>query len=814
MYYLRTLSKDTLLTKALLLWLPLSFAGCAVVSDMQQATLPPNSVILIKQEKPKNYLLMPNQDKQTALSGKAKINPERIAPPQPSQTNAFTEKKPDEAAFAENPSSQTTAELAQKTLMRYLKQVERQPESIGEAWVNAEILAQQFPNDGVVQDIWQRLMRYSDWQPVNSIISNGGIDIASFNGWQPESPAIRARRALLPTVRDNEQVIFSDQRLVLVLINQATVTLNVDVILDDIAFLPQVPAQLQYQIDDLAPHRMTLDNRQDWQHLKLTVPSGEHAVRFYQDQPVGNQFIKLRFAETGGQISLAQERPYFISTLEQPFAFYSKGPCELRIDELTDGRVVNRYQTVSEGWHTITLLPPKGKVRSLYRVSQRVVNLTPKSPNNRIVQRELVPVPSVAISPKPPMSTDMVELVDAFKLGKQQDGTLSVGLDFVRRNNKQESGRNLPEEQFMQARSNYRYYDEPHNLYFNTLGLARYREYGGPTFGLDESLYYNPEWLPFNVHGDAKVFAQAQPNRVDTLAQMNLTLSQAYDIHPKFRLIPSVTFFARTLSRDQLFLDQFIGLNPNDPNLVRQIQSRINNPNVGFHGQSEFSQLGLNSQEIADLTNLFNGTTQVAAFNSQNPGLLAKLLDKVNLRARETDQDVYTPYKSQHKAGFNAALTAQARPFLDSLFWTRVGTGTNEDFNVGHPDHYSLEQHWQQLVGEIALDASYRVTFYQPDNDRASAQTRSYAGLEANWQRWLRNQNRLELSAQYSYDIERKANLAMLSFTWHFGEGRGLRDFAPNEIDFRDIRERQFVNGRNNFMGVDGQCTPPCLAPQ
>ncbi|MBK8816250.1 MAG: hypothetical protein IPN42_12480 [Methylococcaceae bacterium] len=716
----------------------LTLTGCAIDSDFEQLFAEPNSVIVIKQKGRDNELVVPVEKMAVTQAQTLVLDPKGISA-KSSQSIAVENENLSGIGATQ---SLSDLEKAQKTLIRYLSLVEGQPEKIEKVWIDAEQLAQHYPDDKLVQSLWQRLSQFSDWQPVNSIIGSAGIDIASFNGWRPETPALRVRKALLPSIEESEQVILGDQRLVLVMVNEAKTDLKVEVKLEDIPFLPQVPALLLYQVDESPPKQILLKDNDDWRQIALAVPVGEHAIRFYQEKPLGNQFIKLRFDERSGRIGVTQERPYFISTNESPLEFYSQGPTEIRIDELNDGKIAYRYQKVPEGWHTIRLLPPEGSARALYRVSQRVVNFAPKKPNNRIVQRELTTVPDVKLSEKPSIKADKVELIDAFKLGKQQDGTLSAGLDFVRRNNKQESGINLPEEQFMQARANYRYFDEPNDVYFNTAGFARHREFGGPTLGLDESVYYNPDWLPFNVSGNAKVNAQAQADNLEALAQMNLTLSQGYNIVPKVRLLPSVTFFARTLSLD----DQS----------ARKFQDDQRN---------------------------------------------------------QIDQDVYTPYKSQHKAGFNSALNVQARPWLDTLLWTRVGMGTNEDFNVGHPDHYNTEAHWQQIFGSMALDAYYRVAFYQPDNDRAQAQTRSYAGLEANWQHWLYNQQRLEISAQYSYDIERKANLAMLGLTWHFGEGRGLRDFAPNEIDFRDIRQRQFVNGLNNSMRIDNRCVPPCSEP-
>ena len=612
------------------------FSGCSILTDIELLVTPPNAALLIEQNEQNNTLTAPvSGDKFTNLKG-VRVDPKQI-PVMPSHSIAVEKDATDALA---NPStkpfsSMTGLEQAQKTLIRYLALVEEQPERIEKLLAEAEQLTQRYPDDSLLQSLWQRLSRYSDWQPVNSIISSAGIDLISFKGWQPESPFIRARRALLPPMADNEHIVFGDQRLVLLLVNQATVPLHIDVRLEDIPFLPQSPVVMLYQVDDNPPQQIALADNEDWKHFNLTISAGEHSVRFYQQQSVGNQYIKLRFEETGGELAVTQERPYFISTVAQPLAFYAQGPTVLRIDELDGDTISYRYQTVPEGWQTISLSPSSGKPRSLLRVSQRVVNLHPTPPNNRVIKRTLNPVAEPEVVAKPLITTDKVDLIDAFKLGKQEDGTLSAGLDFVRRNNTQESVETLNEEQFSQYRVNYRYFDEQNDAYWNTQGFLRIREHGDPSFGFEELVYYNPDWLPFNIRSNAKIIAQVPHDKLEALGQWNLTLAQAYNLHPKTRLIPSLTFFARAMSLHTTSFDLAdLGLSKDDPNY----------------------------------------------------------LSKIGNAFEKIDQDVFTPYKSDHTAGLISTLTLEHRPWLDTVWSTKFSEGSNEDFDITLPDYYKTER--------------------------------------------------------------------------------------------------------------------------
>lgn len=688
--------------------------GCSIHQDQ---------ALLIRQSGPDNKLQAAPYGRQTTDLDGVRFDPRQI-PATPSQSLAITppsaSPKPPEAA---------TLAQAQQTLMAYLALVEKQPEEVEKLIADAERLAARYPQDGLLQALLQRLSRYTLWSPVNSIIGHAGIDFVSVRGWRPESPFIRIRRALLPPVADDEHVIFGDQRLVLLMTNPQPLFLPIELRLEDLPFLPESPARVRYRADDdRIGQTITLSNGDDWRQVSLYIPAGNHVVRIDQPQPVGNQYVKIRFNDNTADMSVAQEWPYFISSHEQPLSFYSLGPALLRIDELADGDTVYRYREVPEGWHAISLPPAPGQARSLLRVSQRTVNLKPQPLRNRIVQRPQQAVPAPDAAPETPPSGRPLALLDAYALGQQEDGTLSAGLDFVRRNNRQESGTTLPLEQFAQHRLEYRYFDEAADAYWNTQALYRIREFGGPTFGVNETLYFNPDWLPFNVQTSAKLYAQDPHDGLEALGQWNLSLSQPFNLHPKTQLIPSLSFFARVASL-------------HDSDLARN-----------------------------------------------DPAYKLKI-----------DQDVFTPYKADHGAGLTPALTLRHRPWLDTLWSVKGGVGSNENLDFTAPDHYRLETHWQQLLGDVVVDASYRSAYFQADNDRERADERSYLELELNWQHWTVRQHRLELSTQYSYDLQRQAHLATVSLTLHLGEGRGLRDFAPNEVAFGDFRQRQFA-GENNLM--------------
>ncbi|MEN9867335.1 MAG: hypothetical protein RL748_2925, partial [Pseudomonadota bacterium] len=66
---------------------------------------------------------------------------------------------------------------------------------------------------------------------------------------------------------------------------------------------------------------------------------------------------------------------------------------------------------------------------------------------------------------------------------------------------------------------------------------------------------------------------------------------------------------------------------------------------------------------------------------------------------------------------------------------------------------------------------------------------------------WLQQQQRLELGFSLQRDLRQNSTAAMLSLKLHLGNGRGLRDFAPEEIIFRELRQRRAPESAANLAG-------------
>ncbi len=595
----------------------------------------------------------------------------------------------------------------------------------------AEKLQQRFPDNATVKALWNKISRYSQWQTVNSIVSSAGMRFIHTQGWLPGNPGFGIRKALISQTRPDQHVVFGNQRLLMVMTNLNSKTVNIEVLLDDLNFLTDSPAQLRYQIDSQEPQQIAITRSEGWKKLVLQVPTGKHQIRFSISNPVANQFLKLRFQNDDADTNVSQERSFFASTRGQPLKVYINGPAVIRIDEWQAGKIKSRYQDIASGWQMITIPPREKQKQSLLQIKQRVATDKIKPIMPRVVTRTLEAVPAPAIQIKAIPFSASVEIKVSSKPGQQSFGTWSLGTDSVRRNNVQEDSSDSGPVHYQQLRINRRYYDAFRNSYWNTQGFARIRENGKPSFGIKQSLKFQPEKWPFSVSLEATAITQQVDTEQEWLGQFKAALSQTAHLSPKTLLVPKLSWFGRYLS--------------------------LSNRDVLILGRS-----------------------------TNNDNLLGKI-----------DQDLFTVYKAQHTLGLSASLSVIHEPWLDTRWSAKINSVSNEDINFFIPDHVSTEVHWKQLLGDADLDAGVRVNFYQKDKDRNHSSRRHFTKLKLNWQIWTEKQDRLEVSTQYNYDIDRNEHLGMLKFTYHFSENRGYRDFKPGEINFRQIRKRQWLDDYN-----------------
>lgn len=687
-----------------------------------------------------------------------------------------------EAALEHYAAAEPDALRQRLTLLVWL--AERQPERLPWALAQAEALCAAHPEVAGLRPLLLRLSRQSRWAPVTAVQASAGVRLLPVTGWEPESPSLRVRRALMDPLEKDEELVYGSGALVVGMFNVQPITLELRLAGNDPRMLLPAPLRVSFDLDGAPARQLELSPAEPVATLTLPVGAGRHSLRFSLDNPYADQYLRVRIRErhSGGAPAMVRqvERLWQVASLTEPLRLLVAGPAWLRVDELRQGRIFSSYRLVDEGWQQVVLAPRAGEAEALYRVQQKLVDPgSPTSPSRPFtvavepVPEPLLQLPLVATAPQ-------VSFHDRLALGGQEDGTWTLQASAVRRRSvTEDSDGSRNPEQFVELGATHRYYAEDWRSWFKTHFFGRLREEGGPSFGLQETLRHLPRTIPVTLEFEGGGWLQSpagptglealagrspelfpatlaalapQDQGVEWAAQLRASVSQQRRLGTKTVHLPRLSLFARFLS------------------LERNAQ--------------------LSSDQATDLYGPLLSQQGLSAVRNSLDRYLPERLD----------QDVFSRYKADHRYGLTLSDTLEHRPWLDTLWRAGFSLTSNEDFNLLRPDHLGWRLEWQQLVGPLQVNAGYRGAYYLDDGDRSSAGSRNFLTLGLLWDRWRLRQQRLALELELTQDLDRNETLALLSLFWHLGNGRGYRDFWPGEIDFVDLKQRKLTLLENNDL--------------
>jgi hypothetical protein len=636
-------------------------------------------------------------------------------------------------------------------LARLLFTLETEPARAAEVLARAARLAYDHAGDSRVTALWDRFERRSRWARLESVDSSAGIRTLPVAEFQPESPGLRARAALLPPLGPDERLLQGQAEIALSVYNLQPAVIEARLALAELPTIPAMPLTVRYRIDDAAPVRARLSADQPARTLSLSLPEGEHTVRFAIEDMRANQYVRLRLNEPGREsddrLAGQKERVYHAATREEPITFSVQGPSWLRIDEYRDGSTLTRYHPVEAGWQRITIPPDDGRDQALLRIfrlepdapaplSAGLPLARTEFPAERPPASAMVAWPATSVQTQLGMAQTLPGRMQTLPgtaetrpgmVTEREDrigGTLSLGFSLERRLptdiGEDEDDDEEPDE-FLESRATFRTYNEALRLYSRTDLLGRLRFDEGPTMGLRQRFEHRPYASPLFFRGLGSFYGQ----RLD---------DQGFE-------------WSATVAGS-----------------------------VGWQN---------------DLSEKTSQTFELSAFARH------LTLDGEEARGAEIDRDVFSPYKDDHPYGAEVAYRLAHRPWRDTRLAGELALTTNPEFNPFDPDHASLELNWRQLVGELVLEADYRLTRYFADDDRATAVNRNRFRLAALWENRTQAGDRYEIGGALGYRPDRPDLTGLLFLTWHFDRARGYRDFAPGEVQFEDIRSRRLFEGND-----------------
>lgn len=617
---------------------------------------------------------------------------------------------------------------------------ERFPEAREAVLTRANALTAAHTEIPALAAILNRINRNSGWDVVETVQSSAGERSRPLTGFEPETPAQRIREALLPPRNPNEILLSGSNRVLLSFNNPQAAKLRLILTPEEVSAQQPAAMKLRVQIDGKAPETLRMSPDTRTRNFDLTLPAGTHTLRLWIDAPVAGQFLRIGIQESGrSQFADTSERFYHVARVGEPVHLRLPGPSWVRIDEWRSGQTQSSYRLLENAWNTLTLTPRPGEREALFRIFVRAPIPEESVTPPRIVKPPLTPPlsPLTTIEARQPPAT--VELQDGLALGGQEAGTLSYYLAEVRRPFlRTEHGgiATLPDnEKFTELGATYRYFDEDRRLWWQGDLLGRWRAHGSPTLGLAGSLLHSPLWSSWNFGLSGQFFLQ-DPDWKNDGSQSNSGLGVAHSLR-------------------------------------------------GF------------LQQRRDLTPKAWHAPEIAVF-VRDTTLSTCTRDITTYHQGGVDQDVFTPAIKTHQRGLEIADTLHYRPWLDTSFYMGGRVTTNPDFNLAHPDRAKLQAGWRQLFGSVWTELGFGGTRYFSDNRRRQSELSRTWSFSAGGEIWSSTQQRLEIGFSVNRDVDAKNTWGLITLTWHGGNGRAYRDFRPDEISFRDLRERRVPQEINN----------------
>ncbi|MFC7737635.1 hypothetical protein ACFQX4_17740 [Roseomonas sp. GCM10028921] len=461
-----------------------------------------------------------------------------------------------------------------------IRRFEARPEGDQAALAQAARLAQRNPETPGLASLWARLAQQSRWERITALDSSAGYRSLPVPGWQPEAPALRVRTALLPRLSADEQLLPAGSEFALSFVNTAATVVDVELGLADLPGVAGEPITVLHRLDEGAPQPVRLTPRLPAARIRISIPEGEHGLRFSIADPQSNRFVRLRFTEiaegSGGADHPAPrepERAFDVATTEEPVLLTLEGPAWLRIDELgPDGTVTPRYRSVGPGWQTLRLVPPADRAELLMRIFRLVPDRAAPAPAPpSLPQAEVAPGAPIAVLDVPPALSIVLE--DRLPLGRQEDGTWSLSASVERALPPDEDPGQSRSALYTQLLAGWRYLDVVNRLYLRGEAILRGDiDAGSPTLGLRGRVERSFADAPLTLFASASVFGQALSGHGTAWSgTLSGGLRWENEIDEKTRQFATVSGFVRALGG--LSADQARVLYP-DPDIFTRYKEQ------------------------------------------------------------------------------------------------------------------------------------------------------------------------------------------------------------------------------------------------
>lgn len=632
----------------------------------------------------------------------------------------------------------------EQALIRLLAWADANPDQRDKAVARAWSLTGRQPNLAQ-HNLLAAIEQGTSWQRLQGVVASAGLRRVDAAGLPPIQPYTRTRTALLSG--KPPRLLAGDDAL----------ALRVDVARPGRLLMDLEPLRLPYQ----RPHAPRIQYRHegesgrsrllpDGQRTQVTVPlrGGSNSVRLRLATPYANRYVGLwPTARSAGRNVAFETRPdrnYQLATSEQPIEAVVRGPIRLRIDRLRDdGEVTIEYRLLSEGIQRLQVEPEPHQSEILVRIYARRPAPRDRDPLPLLAQptrSTSLPWPGVA-NPRADEDTDALIGV---KASTEADAARQVDTE----------GAALGS---MQVRDAYRLgAQEDGTSHFSGSWIQRDRASGEPTGSRSTDRF------------------------------LELTGGR------RWRL-PERRVYWRA--------EGSLRIRPEAPTLglaVRRLSDPANTPWRWWLGTRNFAQRLEGTGPDWGTHAMLRGAASWRARWGQRWQYRATLggftrwlslkPDEAS-RASDLDRDVFTEYKEDHRQGLELGQRLSYRPTRDARASLEASMLTNEALNPGDPDRFRVDADWDQRLGRWRMGVGYRWEHFFDDADRTDRTDQSSLRLDLGWERWQADGGRRFAGLGLRYDRNDQDATVQLTLGTTWGAGRLLRDFAPDEQLFRDLRE-------------------------
>ncbi|MFV2065900.1 MAG: hypothetical protein ACC645_02900, partial [Pirellulales bacterium] len=655
-----------------------------------------------------------------------------------------------------------------------------------------------------------RIVRGGEWVPYQQFRSTAGVHGIDLNHWSPESPRLRARKALMRGGVPADYLVAGDRRLSLRVANEQPAEYRVELEMPQISYLPLPTLHVRWRIDDQTERSAQLDERADRKTMRLMIGKGEHTFQLWLDEPFANQFLLVTLhrrqggeaggvpMETRGRAALGRgqaasgppphgpspvpgarptgrltrvfdrQRLYQVATDKEPVIFLVQGPSLLRIDEKDQHGVQSRTVGVTEPVRTFTFRPDQEEGVRLIRVMQLDFRGTRRPPS---VFRPLVQSDSVW---EPWLSVWSAETFGPSFEEETWDGA-RAGANLCRSTSSTVGSHSSPWE------------------------TPNWRDHA--TWSLAAGWVHRRNLEEFSRSSAPDRFAQVDASRYSYNAWTGS--------YSRRNLLTRARESAGTTVG--LVEDRWWSLSPgtfgsllHGATSARGLHESLGVSSIRLQTRGSF-YLQEPGDPIAPADNELEWSGMLQARLSQHRDLTlrtyhipsALLLGRRLSMKRDqyapgqVDQDIFTQYKRNHPTGLRLADTFTYQPTLDTRWWVRPRLFTNEDFDLSRPDNISLRLGHSQLIGPLQCDLSYRITRYYRDHDRRRNSNQQVVYFDAIFEQWRSTRFQWEVHGGARHDTSNGGTTAFVRFEAFRSSGRGYRDRYPASAGFLNLRKQR-----------------------